>query len=279
MPTPAKKTASPVRTGAWVAAQRRKLSAIQHPHKADPADFYFDAASAQEKLAATGDFPPTLTVESEKARQSYLSSYVGVSWKTATGRVFTDEYWNPLIGLWVARNGWDFVFDLVMPNPKDPAKFELRDSDAAQAWYAVRRYLWKASAEDYARARARCAPAFQALRGDLHYDLAKGRDLLAYAFDRDSDWAQQVLTEYAAGRIKFANVALLTAVCPDVALSMKAVDQAKQIREVYWVFDMVETLGSASLQLLPRVELRGAVDRKRVEAATAIAEKLKVLGL
>lgn len=262
------------RTGGWNAAQRRKLSAIRAPHRNDPADFYFDGDSAAAELATAGAVPATLTVATEVDRERRLASTRGVSWREATGRCFTDEYWNPLVALWVARGGWGLVFDLVLPDPAAPWKNDLSRADPAAAWYAVRRYLHRADAAAFAAARARVAPAFERAARSDSYDDTYAASAMAFAFDRDPAWALRLLDGYERGEVAPPRVDLLAAVCPDAALSQRVAASFGGLREVYFVFDLVETLGAGALPLLATIKATRAPDRRRVATAAAIAAKL-----
>jgi hypothetical protein len=263
-----------LRTGGWNAAQRRKLSAIRAPHRNDPADFYFDADSAAAELATAGEVPPTLTVETEVAREQRLASTRGVSWRDAAGRCFSDEYWNPLVALWVARGGWEFVFDLLIPDPAAPWKNRLSRADPAAPWYAARRYLHRADAASFAAARARVAPTFELAARSDSYDDTYAASAMAFAFDRDPAWALHLLGGYERGEVAPPRVDLLAAVCPDPALSQRVAASYGGLRDVYFVFDMVETLDARALPLLAMIKATRAPDRKRVATAVAIAEKL-----
>jgi hypothetical protein len=263
-----------LRTGGWNAAQRRKLSAIRAPHRNDPAAFYFDGESAAAELATAGEVPSTLTVGTELARQQRLAGARGVSWRDPAGRCFTDEYWNPLVALWVARGGWELVFDLVLPDPATPWKNGFSGGDPAAAWYAVRRYLHRADEAAYAGAVARVAPAFERAARSDSYDDTYAASAMAFAFDRDPAWALRLLGGYERGEVAPPRVDLLAAVCPDVALSQRVAATFGGLREVYFVFDMVETLDARALPLLATIKTSRAPDRKRVATAVGIAEKL-----
>ncbi|MBL8603397.1 MAG: hypothetical protein JNK72_15840 [Myxococcales bacterium] len=271
-------TKTPLRSGAWTAPLRRKLSAIRVPHKADPRDFYYDADGAAAALADAGPVPSALTVAGEMARQKYLGSYRGVSWRTTTGRCFTDEYWNPLVALWVTRAGFDFALDRIVPDIENPWQTGLYDTDPTAALYALRRYLWRAPQAEFEAARRKAEPIFERCKTSDVWDLSRTASHLAYAFDRDPAWALWMLSAYNTGAIMPPTVDILGVVCPDLALTEAVVAKYGGFGPIYHVFDLVETLGSRSLVLLEKMTGGRAPDRKRVAAATAVAEALKAQG-
>lgn len=292
--------------GPWTTAARRKLSAIRVPQPCDPPDFTWDAATAPAELkrrAATGqgaiedvpEEPTVLTVESETARVRAFASWVGTvdglnNWGPG-GRSFTDEAWNPLVGLWLARGGWDLVFALIAPDPANPMKNDLGSTDKSAPWYALRRYLHRAPAAEYAALKDRFEPAFRKLFEATKCAAApspesreqrEGRDHLAFAFDRDTGWPEELLNDFVSSSLagpaaqkRAPDLNLMLAVCPDPELTARAfARRGFPPRDAFHVFDLVETAGAKAIPLLRSFEARDAGDRKRIAAALAIAEKL-----
>ena len=311
--TTSAKTSAKKSTGPWTKAARRRLSAIRVAQDMDPADFTFAARSARDEihrrqataantmaglgeLAKIPDEPEVLTVESERERVKDFAAWVGGvdglnTWSTSKGRVFTDEGWNPFVGLWLGRGGWSLVLSLVIPDLGHPLANPIGSSDISAPWYALRRYLHRASPQEYATVLSQVEPAFRKLfdatkRGTPvtieSADLRSGRDHIAFAFDRETTWATEILADYVTVSVggmseqkRSPKLALLTAVCADAALSQRSIElYGHPLSNTDHVFDMLETLGAQALPILEGIVPRDAPARKRIAEAVAIAEKL-----
>jgi hypothetical protein len=293
--------------GGWKVSQRRDLSAIRVPHRTDPEDYYYDPERAEAKLGeakSVNDQPlrelfaakprTALTLAGERQRYAVLASNV------SAGLSFTDDFFNPLIALWVGRQGWDFAFDLLLPTTQQPfitgieAPAGVRQPDL-RAWRAVRRYLHRATPGDFEKARLRVQPVFDSLVARVHAEdefSYEGRNShvvacwIAFAFDRHPAWVAKLLTAFvedrgteAARGLEGGCLELLVSVNSDEPLSRKAsqLPDGPWLRTVDGVYDLVETLGDRAVPLLRKFapsSSEGPRSRKRLADALALAESL-----
>lgn len=270
MATKRKITADP-----WSAAARKRLSASRREGGKEPKGFYLNVDEAFAAVGGTGPAPANLVPEDEDAR---AMRFRFISWKTASGRIFTEEAWNPLIALWTARADWSFVFDRLL-TADGLVKGDLAHADGGGPWYGVRRYLHAASDAAFAQALERVRPTFESLlevTDTEQWDKIKQRDFMAFAFDR-AGLADQVLRRYVDGEVKYiAQIGPLVAATTDAELARAAAKKYGSVgSDVYFVFDLVESQGAAALPLLAMAKPFDAPEKKRVAQAVEIAEALK----
>ncbi len=277
-----------IRKGGWRSTQRSKLSASRGPHKSNPKDFYYDAETAPERLAhrvsGAGEIPEELTRETELERLRLLRGYEGISWMGASGRNFTKEYWNPLIGLWADTKGLDFVFDLMLEGIDDPDTSPFMDRMDIPSWIGLRRYLFAATPKEYAAARERMEPIFEELysrcyEGDGPFEVHVQCDGIAFAFSRgSSEWADRCLKVALDNKQIFnRHAGALMSATLDPQLALRAATQYTNPMGLYFVFDIVESLGADAIPVLDFFEPRMAPEKKRLAQAKAIAEKVAAL--
>ncbi len=258
----------------WTPALRLKLTASRRKDGVEPPGFFLDADQAASLLQHQGPAPATLTVmeEDERAMRFRFSE-----WKGSTGRAFANESWNALVALWVARAGWQFVFDRLL-EPDGQLKEAFRQADPGAPWYAVRRYLRAASEAEFALALSRVRPVFDtfhALTEAEDWDKLRQRDFMAFAFDR-AGLVDLVLRDFVGGRCKYLpEPGPLVAGTTDTALATAAADKAGSVgSNIYTIFDLVESQGAASVPLLERHAPFNAGERKVLAKAVEVAEAL-----
>lgn len=275
--------------GPWTDAHRRRLSAVRAGGGV-PRGFLHDAASAWAALGESGPVPDALSLEHERDRARRFGPS---SWQERSGRCFTDEGWNPLVALWVARGGWDFVFDLVMPRPEQPWSNDVNTvGDPGAVWYAIRRYLHAATPDAFAQARRRVEPVMAApvpeVRDEAEYPseqawleayeqargIRRAQSHIAFAFDRETDWAHRLLRAFLEGGTPLEDLDVLAAATTDASLLLAVLEKWGGLGSVYFVFDIVESLGARAVPVLDAVRASRAPDRKRVADARAIAVAL-----
>jgi hypothetical protein len=273
-------------SGPWSEKQRRRLSAIRAGGEV-PEGFFHTVESAWAVVGGGDPLPKKLSPETEKKR---ALRWGGATWDEKAGRCFTEEGWNPLIALWSGLMGWDFVLDLLLPDGK--LTTELATSDEGAPWYGFRRYMHAASPDAFAGARRRVEPLVSApvpemkpwesypseadalaasLRRRSHLLV---RDYTAFAFDRDTSWAHDALRAFVEKGLEPANIAVLFAVATDLDLVTSAVKNWGSPGDLYFAYDIVESLGAKSLSVLDRFVASMAKDKKRLADARSIAEAL-----
>jgi hypothetical protein len=279
-----------IRKGGWRSTQRSKLSASRGPHKSNPKDFYYDAQTAPARLAEAtsyaGEVPDVLTRETELERVRHLAGQEGISWTTGAGRNFTKEYWNPLIGLWVGMHGLDFALDLLLQGTDEPRESDFMKNGTIAPWIGMRRYLFAATEEDYVAAKARAEPVFEGLfayvyeRGsaDTHY-AKEACEAIAFAFSRGtSEWADRCLEiGFDPKAANWADYEVLVGATLDPGLALRAYTERPKYAKLYYVFDMVESLGGEAIPAFDVIEPYDAPARKRLAQARAVAEKVAAL--
>lgn len=256
----------------WPGAARKRLSASRRKGGKEPRGFFLDADEAFAALGGTGPAPATLSPEEEDER---ALRFRHVSWKSASGRVFTDEAWNPLIALWTQRADWNFVFDRLL-TADGALKPDLGSSDAGAPWYGVRRYLHAASDAAFAQAVARVQPVFERYTGKTdQFERLTQRDYMAFAFDR-AGWADRLLSGYLERDEGLAEGGALMAATTDAALAQAVMKKwGGGDTHLYFVFDLVESQGAGALPLLEAQKPYDAPRKKRLAQAVEIAEALR----
>jgi hypothetical protein len=271
-----------IRKGGWRSTQRSKLSASRGPHESNPEDFYYDAQTAPARLADAGPIPDALTRETELARARHLSGHEGVSWRGAA-RNFTREFWNPLIGLWVDRRGLDFALDLLLEGVDDAPTQPFIGADELTPWIGMRRYLFAATEEDYAAAKARAEPVFEGLFARRGQGGAVGHgeraQAIAFAFSRGtSEWADRFLSGRGGrGHALPVHREALAGATLDPELALRAFATQSHWFGFDHVFDMVESLGGEAIPAFDAAEPRKAWARKRLAQAREVAEAVAAL--
>lgn len=267
----AKKKADDVKDP-WSSAARKRLSASRRKEGKEPRGFFLTADEAFAALGGSGPAPATLSPAEEDDR---AMRFRHVSWKSGSGRIFSDEAWNPLIALWTQRADWNFVFDRLLTT-EGRLKADFTAADAGAPWYGVRRYLHAASDEAFAQAVARVQPIFDAQQGNKDdYELLMQRAYMAFAFDR-AGWADRVLRGYLDGAEELTEGGALMAATTDAALAREVMKKwGGGDTHLYFAFDVVESQGAAAIDLLSDQKPHDAPRKKRLAQAMEIAVALR----
>ncbi len=277
-----------MRKGGWRSTQRAKLTASRGPHKSNPKNFYYDAETASERLNSSvrtaGDIPEEITRDTELERFKLMSGYEGISWRRNVGRKFTEEYWNPLVGLWVDKRDLDFVLDLLLEGVHDPDKAPFLSRIGIAPWTGLRRYLFVASEEDYNRAKARVEPIFEELfegaySGELSRDMCSSCDGLAFAFSRgSSEWADRCIQTYFDNpKAYMAQPEALTGATLDAELAHRYFKSRTTSCDLLHVYDMIESLGGDAVDIIELLEPRDSYVKKIAKQALGVAQKVAAL--
>lgn len=275
-----------LRKGAWTKATRNKLSAIVEPHKSDPPDFHLSLEAAWARICERQrlddvTMPEGLTRADELAREKWFGSWVGVSWMGSRGRVFSEEYYNELVAFWSQRESLTWVVEFLLGEDGELA-WPFYAADQMSFFAALRRYLFHVDRAEFDATLAAARPIFDALGAARFDDYEKNKLYcgLAFAFSREPTMICDAIRAHLADNKHFViDISQALCVCgdPELALEYRQRHSGKY-DAMYYVFDLVEVLGSGAIPVLEAWETTRAPERKRLASALKIARKAEELG-
>ncbi len=223
----------------WTKTHRKKLSAIIHPHKSDPADFFPSAAKAWAASGISGE-PP---------------SSVDKAWAI---KHFNAESQSALTSFFVETLGLTAAVDLIR------AASDACEYDVLPYWSrTLRRYFYRAEEAEFNAVKER-------LFDDYKFDERRGRALAAFAISRDKAWVEATI---AAQKIY---VEELVAAAPTAELALQVVAKIDSgLRSFALAFDLVENLG---VEATPVLEALAARYTGKASFRKPIDQALKLVG-
>lgn len=290
----------------WTKAHRLQLSALLRPEELVPDGYYLSVEEAWERVGGTGPVPTQLDPAEERNREFSSSGRAPVTQAEDLKITCTSHYWNALMAFWSQAADFDFILDLAFPEPgtqipRSPfvAAPNTFGFDLAPEFFAaLRRYLHVASEEEYHRARLRVQPIMEPiLSGDrpsahteIPYDEIEPmiiQGYLAYAFSRDTAWADRLLERAVNGEhvLSDNSAPAVIVACKDRALAKRvcegfdypdSVGGGRCEQSLVYhrlVFDFVESFGSDAGPMLEALRA-GAQVPKKLGPALKLAQKL-----
>ena len=159
-------------------------------------------------------------------------------------------------------------------------------SELAAPWVGMRRYLFAATEDEYAAAKARVEPIFEDLyarsyAGAGDHGMRSACEVLAFAFSRgSSEWADRCIVDgldESKPMAKWTNHEVLAAATLDPELALRVFTERSKYMKLYYVFDMVESLGGGALPAFDAVVPYDSRAKKRLAQARKVAEKVAAL--
>ena len=269
------------RRGGWTKITRNKLSAILVPHASDPPDFLLTAAQAWSLLGGDGAPPTRLNPVDELRREGGQHQSKGISWRTTTGRIFSNEPFNALVALWTQVEGLPWVVRLLLDEDAQ-VRWPFYVTDHLSFFAALRRQVVAANERDFQAAWALVAPMLEQLDARRD-DLPEGYLYwgLLLAFSRHPTALHDAIRTFFQDHRPPSYRMGIACCCGDKELALQIFQWSNlscSDGDLYHLYDLIESLGSDSIPLIEMLKPYRSTGKKRVASALKLAHKLKTLG-